>query len=239
MISLTFLGTGSAMVTKRYNTSFLVKQNHNTLLVDCGGGHEILTQLEENKVSITEIDAIFVTHSHIDHILGFPFLFRRIVGARKQIKIFCSESVKESLLCLLHLDKHKDVQENISLLTFQNIDQDPHYKSFFFIPVSTDQHGFILSHCTKKISFTGDIPCNSEVEKQIMDSDFLIHEAFCSKDDLIQMRGNHSKIEDVITISRRVRAKKILIVHSAIDLSKYSTPDIGIVKDGDIFVIED
>ena len=38
MIEVAFLGTGSAMVTGRYNSCFLIKQKDHSLLVDCGGG---------------------------------------------------------------------------------------------------------------------------------------------------------------------------------------------------------
>ena len=74
----TFLGTGCAMVLKRYNTCFLLEQGENRLLVDAGGGNEILVRLDKLHVPITSIGGMFVTHSHSDHILGTPWVIRAV-----------------------------------------------------------------------------------------------------------------------------------------------------------------
>ena len=57
----TFLGTGCAMVLKRYNTCFLLEQDDNKLLVDAGGGNEVLVRLDKLGVPVTAIGGMFVT----------------------------------------------------------------------------------------------------------------------------------------------------------------------------------
>ena len=71
-MKVTFLGTGCAMVLKRYNTCFLMEEGDKKLLVDAGGGNEILVRLDKLGVKITDIGGMFVSHSHTDHILGTP-----------------------------------------------------------------------------------------------------------------------------------------------------------------------
>ena len=47
MRKLTMLGTGCAMVTKCYNTCFVIENDDGSLfLTDAGGGNTILPQLE-------------------------------------------------------------------------------------------------------------------------------------------------------------------------------------------------
>ncbi len=46
-MKLTILGTGNALVTKCYNTCFVLSDNNRHLLVDGGGGSEILARLEK------------------------------------------------------------------------------------------------------------------------------------------------------------------------------------------------
>lgn len=75
-MKVTFLGTGCAMVLKRYNTCFLLEEGENKLLVDAGGGNEILRRLDQIGVSIRDIGGMYVTHSHSDHILGAPWVIR-------------------------------------------------------------------------------------------------------------------------------------------------------------------
>ena len=77
----TFLGTGCAMVLKRYNTCFLLEEDTSKLLVDAGGGSEILIRLDKLGIPVTALGGMFVTHSHSDHILGTPWVIRAVATA--------------------------------------------------------------------------------------------------------------------------------------------------------------
>ena len=77
-MKVTFLGTGCALVLKRYNTCFLMEEGDRKLLVDAGGGNEILVRLDKLGVKITDIGGMFVSHSHTDHILGTPWVIRAV-----------------------------------------------------------------------------------------------------------------------------------------------------------------
>lgn len=76
------LGTGNALVTEVYNTCFVIENENQYLLVDGGGGSEILKRLKDAKISIADIHHIFVTHKHIDHILGIVWMTRIILFAK-------------------------------------------------------------------------------------------------------------------------------------------------------------
>lgn len=75
-MKLTMLGTGHAVVTKCYNTCFVLSENDNYLLVDGGGGNTLLNQLEKAHIDWRQIKEIFVTHQHIDHLLGIIWMIR-------------------------------------------------------------------------------------------------------------------------------------------------------------------
>lgn len=65
------LGTGNAMVSKIYNTCFLLEEAEQYLLVDGGGGNRIFERLTKAGVDdLTKIRDIIVTHTHMDHVLG-------------------------------------------------------------------------------------------------------------------------------------------------------------------------
>ena len=59
------LGTGNALVTKCYNTCFIIENENDYFMVDAGGGNTVLNQLEKAKINWKEIKHIFVTHKHI------------------------------------------------------------------------------------------------------------------------------------------------------------------------------
>lgn len=50
-MKLTMLGTGNALVTKIYNTCFVLEDNNQYFMVDAGGGNQILTQLKKQVMT--------------------------------------------------------------------------------------------------------------------------------------------------------------------------------------------
>lgn len=71
-------------------TSFLIDD---TLLIDAGALHSALTVEEQEK-----IDAIFISHIHMDHIVGLPFFFDTIYGVHdKPLKIYSMAETIEHL----------------------------------------------------------------------------------------------------------------------------------------------
>ncbi|MBF0357397.1 MAG: MBL fold metallo-hydrolase [Magnetococcales bacterium] len=64
---ITILGSGTGIPSvERCASGYLLQATNKNYLIDCGSG--ILRQLEHNKTSFSEIDALFITHSHSDHI---------------------------------------------------------------------------------------------------------------------------------------------------------------------------
>ena len=73
-ITVTLLGTGAAIPeVERFGPSILVQAGNQTLLFDVGrGAHQRLAQ---TGVAAGQIDAVFLTHLHSDHIIGIPDLW--------------------------------------------------------------------------------------------------------------------------------------------------------------------
>jgi ribonuclease Z len=73
-LSVAFLGTGGAVPSARRSTaSVLVARGGERLMFDCGEG----TQRQMQKsVGLVQVDEIYLTHFHADHILGLPGLLK-------------------------------------------------------------------------------------------------------------------------------------------------------------------
>ena len=68
MIELTLLGTGCPKVDyKRFGPANLISTKMTNILVDCGSG--ITQRLDQIKISTANIDALFLTHLHSDHVI--------------------------------------------------------------------------------------------------------------------------------------------------------------------------
>ncbi len=77
--------------------SILVESREHAILVDAGvSGKRIVTALTERRKSISSIDAIFITHEHIDHIKSAGILSRRY-----HIPIFANAATWEAMLPII------------------------------------------------------------------------------------------------------------------------------------------
>jgi ribonuclease Z len=74
IIKVTLLGTGSpAPVIERFGPSILVEAGEQKFLFDAGRG--ALQRLTQAQVKYREIQGVFFTHLHSDHVVGFPDLW--------------------------------------------------------------------------------------------------------------------------------------------------------------------
>jgi ribonuclease Z len=71
VLTVTLLGTGSPVpLSDRFGPSTLVEAGSRKLLFDAGRGVPI--RLNQLKISLGEIDTVFLTHFHSDHVNGLP-----------------------------------------------------------------------------------------------------------------------------------------------------------------------
>jgi ribonuclease BN (tRNA processing enzyme) len=71
---LTFLGTGSAMPFGRAQSGTLLEADGRALLVDCGSG--VLDALSRTEVGYEGVEAVLLTHHHLDHVSDLDVLLK-------------------------------------------------------------------------------------------------------------------------------------------------------------------
>ena len=72
--SVTLLGTGSPRANlERFGPSILVQAGDQTLIFDAGRGS--IQRLSQIGVGFNQVDALFLTHLHSDHVVGIPDLW--------------------------------------------------------------------------------------------------------------------------------------------------------------------
>lgn len=79
MNTITMLGTGSAFPQNSYHSCFLLSDSESHLLIDGGGGMEVLRRIEAAGLPLRSLHHMFVTHVHTDHIFGAVWVIRRLV----------------------------------------------------------------------------------------------------------------------------------------------------------------
>ncbi len=74
-LDLVFLGTaGSAPTATRSASATLVRRGGDRLLVDCGEGTQ--RQLLRSDGGLVDLEEVFFTHLHADHVLGLPGMLK-------------------------------------------------------------------------------------------------------------------------------------------------------------------
>jgi ribonuclease Z len=74
-LDVVFLGTAGSMPTaRRAPSATLVRRGGERLLIDCGEGTQ--RQLLRSDVGLVDLEEVFFTHFHADHVLGLPGMLK-------------------------------------------------------------------------------------------------------------------------------------------------------------------
>ncbi|MCR8641866.1 MBL fold metallo-hydrolase [Paenibacillus sp. N1-5-1-14] len=93
---LQMIGTGSAFSRNYYNNNALIRTPNFKLLIDCGAtAGRALHQL---GLCVSDIDGIFITHIHADHVGGLEeFAFQSYYTFKRRIKLFIPKTLADTL----------------------------------------------------------------------------------------------------------------------------------------------
>ena len=231
-MQITMLGTGSAMVTECYNTCFLISDNDKHFMVDGGGGNMVLRQLKYAGYHCMDIHEIFVTHKHIDHLMGVIWVIRTICQCKGKgsyngkVNVYAHEEVigliKEMLGKLLW-------KEQINLLdqcVCWNVVEDGEKReilgrevTFFDIQSIKDrQFGFCIElEDGEKLTCCGDESYHPCERVYVENSKWLLHEAFClhSQADIFNPYEKHHKtVKDACEMAEELKVKNLILYHT-------------------------
>lgn len=95
-MQITWNGTGSAWSTYYGNSSAVLENAGSRLIIDCG--HTVPGRLRQMGIGINEIDAIFISHLHGDHVYGLEELgFRSYLQEGTKIPLLVPEGLAKPL----------------------------------------------------------------------------------------------------------------------------------------------
>lgn len=231
-MKLTMLGTGNAWVTECYNTCFTLSEEDHYFLVDGGGGNTILHQLDRAGIDLKNIHEVFVTHKHVDHLLGIIWVIRAIcqkmskgqydgdtyIYGHDEVIMLLTEMSDQ----LLQKKLTAFIGKRVHLITVK--DQESHTilgrnVTFFDIQsTKAKQFGFCMElEEGKKLTCCGDEPYNPCEKKFAENSTWLLHEAFClySQADIFgPYEKHHSTVKDSCELAEKLQVENLLLYHT-------------------------
>ena len=231
-MKLTMRGTGHAVVTKYFNTCFILDDGGKLFLTDTGGGNMLLSRLEEAGYSWRDIHEIFISHKHTDHLLGVFWLIRMYLSGfgrgslKEAVNIYAHEeviSIIRQTALLLFGDKFAACAENgLNLITVRDGEEriiNGRRFTFFDIHADKDlQFGYCMDMGGgEKFTFCGDEPLKECCFGYGRDSRWLLHEAFCivsppGMPDLKKI--GHSAVKDACRLAEELKVQNLILYHT-------------------------
>ncbi len=231
-MKLTMLGTGNALVTECYNTCFILEDNDELFMTDGGGGNAILSHIKKAGYDWMDIRHIFVTHKHIDHLMGIIWMVRMICqfmnhGEYKgEAYIYSHKEVLDLIRDMAdkllpkkdsaYIDKRLHLVEVSDGKTLEIIG---HEVTFFDIhSTKAKQFGFKMDiRDDKSLTCCGDEPLNETVSRYAEGAEWMLHEAFClySQADIFDpYEKHHSTVKDACELAERLNVKNLILYHT-------------------------
>ncbi|MEA3507210.1 MAG: ribonuclease Z [Elusimicrobiota bacterium] len=223
-IQIKFLGTGAAVATaRRDNTSVLAVCGSKKILLDCPGS--VVPKLAELNVDFRDINAVFISHFHPDHVYGLPSLIHSLKPGGIFPDIFVPEKLlgrTTDMLKIFNLGstakiipvKAGDKMEKFNLSFFKT----PHTKASLGAKIETKERTLVYT------SDTGPLGGGAAIFRN---ADALIHDCYALskfKKEIDELDKTHSSALSVGRIAAASGVKKLFCVHFSgeVDFSEES-----------------
>jgi ribonuclease Z len=235
---VTLLGTGAPPpLMDRFGPSTLVEVGTEKFLFDAGRG--AMQRLFQLKIPFADITALFLTHLHSDHVVGFPDLWltgwlgHRWGGRTVPLKVGGPVGTKEMMSHLekafqfdIHIRSHYP-REGVAIIAEDFTEGVVYEKDGVRLTAFEVDHGrvkpafgFRIDYAGRSVVLSGDTRFNENLIRFSDGVDLLIHEVGAAKAELLRksevariILGNHTSPEEAGKVFARVKPKLAVYSH--------------------------
>lgn len=215
-MQVTFLGClGSQQSEKIGNTSLVLKEGSDVLLVDCSGSPSGMLRLV--GADPAALSAVILTHAHIDHLYALPSLLHNmwLAGRKRVLPLFGNRETLEiarKLCAVFSLEQkshffgiewHEEESATIGSLRLR----------FFATDHGFPSRGLVATETNGTLTYTSDTR-PMELPPYACDAAVLVHEAsgLSSNEERLRL-GGHSSASDAARCAKESGAAELLLCH--------------------------
>ena len=240
-IKVTLLGTGAPVPSiERFGPSILVEAGGEKLLFDCGrGASQRLWQL---KIPLGQINELFLTHLHSDHVVGIPDVWLTgwipaVYGRRSSpvqvhgprgTKEMCNNLVKAFAWDINTRTKELNKASEGVIMNGQDIEQGFVWEeNGVKVTAFTVRHaefidsalGFRVEYAGRSVILSGDTRYSENLIKYAKGADVVIHEVAAANEQSVntplinQILGFHTSPEEAGKVFDQVKPRLAVYSH--------------------------
>lgn len=238
-MELTVLGSGDAFGNGgRFNTSFLISDEGEHVLVDCGT--TTLLRLKQEKFSLHDVSTIILSHFHGDHFGGVPFLLICALFEDPRegpLTIVGPEGVRERVLALQEM-MYPGTGEKLSALDLVFVEYEEEGEISVadkFIQAykvehspESNPHGFRLKWKEKVFAFSGDTSMTKKLFNLADNADVFV----CECNFMKGVNFGHLSYEEISEIKDQLSCKQLWLSHMNEEVYQSEEVAINKLKDG-------
>lgn len=217
MLKFEFLGVNNSLQEKdNCNTSLLIKSEQATILIDTSGNVA--------EAVNSDIDAVLITHEHIDHIYALPSLLHQLwlLKRSRHLTIYCHENMVLMLEKLIDVFKIRD-KKNIFTISFEPVDNF-HVRDIGVNSVISNHtnmsRSYVFTCANAKLVYTSDTRPFLEVPTAFWGANTLIHEAagtLREQNSIIQ--AGHSPAESAAYLADKIGVNQLILCHLPVGMN--------------------
>lgn len=221
IMKLTILGSGTSDPhAQRTSSGYWLETSKGTILMDCSAS--AVMRMAQEKLDWANLDAIWISHFHLDHIGGIaPFLFGAKYASQtkertKPLKIFSPKGLKEIVEKFSEAGEYKLLEQPFPL---EFIEVEPLEKFEILpdvecvaisVPHTEESMAIHLRDGDKTLVYTGDTGFAKELGDFARGVDMFVCECSFVDESPVKI---HIALPEAIHLARYAKPKKMILTH--------------------------